>query len=154
MLHLKKRACLNTEVGIHSTCKIPSHSLMIESKWVTEIQNMPCNGSGLGKTWQYFSYHSVCLIFFWAFSLTRTKTLKTLVCVNISVEQNTKTLKPAHLALTNIPFSEMTFSPILSHVSLPWSSWPKSAGFFALHCYHMIGRLDMCMNKQLHRCSY
>lgn len=45
-------------------------------------------------------------------------------------------------------------SYIWSHFPPFWSSWPLSAWCYGLHCWHVMVRLNNCMNKQAYRCSY
>lgn len=91
------------------------------------------------------------------FAPFRVKTLETVVPENprrsVVSEQRFSNQPVWHQLSCHGQSQHRIFSPCWC---LTWvlseGSWSLSAQFYALHCCHMTGWLDNCLNKQEHRC--
>ena len=98
-----------------------------------------------------FCPQNCCSLDVFCFSHHSLQTLETVVRENPRRSAVSEILKPPCLAPTIIPRSKSLrshFFPILTFgLKNSWTSWPRLHAFMHLVCCHMIGWLNICINK-------
>ena len=99
-----------------------------------------------------FCLQNYCSLYAFCFSQNYLQTVKNVVSENSRRSVVSEILKPPCLAPIIIPRSKITFFPILTFgLKNSWTSWPCPHTFMHFVSGHIVGRLNICINKALYR---